>query len=95
MNRLLEYEWPGNVRELANAVERAVLRAGGDAIGLADLALADGSERPSFEEMTLSAVERVLIQKALKRHDGNVSRTARTLGLSRSALYRRLHRHSL
>jgi transcriptional regulator of acetoin/glycerol metabolism len=45
--------------------------------------------------MTLDEVERVLIQKALARHGGNVSDAAKTLGLSRSALYRRLERHGL
>jgi transcriptional regulator of acetoin/glycerol metabolism len=50
---------------------------------------------PSLEQMTLDEVERVLIQKALARHGGNVSDAAKTLGLSRSALYRRLERHGL
>ena len=95
MNRMLAYDWPGNVRELTNAVERAVLRAQGDTIEVRDLGIPEDGEIPSFETMTLSAMERVLIQKALKRHDGNVSRAARSLGLSRSALYRRLHRHGL
>jgi transcriptional regulator of acetoin/glycerol metabolism len=50
---------------------------------------------PALEQLTLDEVERVLIQRALRRHDGNVSEAAKTLGLSRSALYRRLERHGL
>jgi DNA-binding NtrC family response regulator len=90
-----EYSWPGNVRELEHAVERAVLLAKGGAVAITDLGLPLGEGVHDFGSMTLSAVERVLIQKALQRHEGNVSRTARSLGLSRSALYRRLHRHGI
>jgi transcriptional regulator of acetoin/glycerol metabolism len=50
---------------------------------------------PSLEDLPLEAVEAVLIRKALARHDGNVSLAAKALGLSRSALYRRLERHGL
>jgi DNA-binding NtrC family response regulator len=94
---LLAHAWPGNVRELDHSVERAVLMAQGDAVRSVDLALqaqrASGAE--SMEEMTLESVERVLIQKALARWDGNVSHAARALGLSRSALYRRMAQHGL
>jgi len=91
------HPWPGNVRELEHAVERAVLLASEDApIGPADLLLrpvAEGSGR--LEDMTLDEVERHLIRRALDRHEGNVSRAADALGLSRSALYRRLQQHDL
>jgi DNA-binding NtrC family response regulator len=91
---MLDYTWPGNVRELEHAVEHGVLLSRDDGVCADDLGIhLDG--RPTFDSMTLSAVERVLIQKALVRHAGNVSRAAKTLGLSRSALYRRLHRHGL
>jgi DNA-binding NtrC family response regulator len=88
--------WPGNVRELDHAVERAVLLAFGDVVRAGDLALEPaGSGASHLEEMTLEEVERVLIQKALARFGGNVSQAAKTLGLSRSALYRRLKSHGL
>jgi DNA-binding NtrC family response regulator len=91
------HPWPGNVRELEHAVERAVLLASEDApIGPTDLLLrpvAEGSGR--LEDMTLDEVERYLIRRALDRHEGNVSRAADALGLSRSALYRRLQQHDL
>jgi DNA-binding NtrC family response regulator len=94
---LRAHRWPGNVRELAHAVERAVLMASGPQIHAADLGLAPagGGESRLVEEMSLEDVERLLIQKALKRHEGNVSRAADVLGLSRSALYRRLEKHGL
>jgi len=94
---LLTHPWPGNVRELDHAVERAVLLTDGNTVRARDLGLrAGGTEgAPRLEEVTLDAAERLLIQKALARHDGNVSDAARTLGLSRSALYRRLQHHGL
>jgi DNA-binding NtrC family response regulator len=93
---LLAHGWPGNVRELDHAVERAVLMAEGEAVRAADLGLRstrDGS--PRMEEMSLEEVEALLIKKALARFHGNVSQAASALGLSRSALYRRLQRYSL
>jgi DNA-binding NtrC family response regulator len=89
--------WPGNIRELAHVVERAVLLASGEQIQAADLALGRpaGDGLRDLEAMTLEEVERVLVDKALKRFGGNVSRAADALGLSRSALYRRIEKHGL
>jgi DNA-binding NtrC family response regulator len=93
---LLAHAWPGNVRELDHAVERAVLMAQGDHIRAGDLGLRSGREGPPrLEEMSLEDVEALLIKKALARFDGNVSHAANALGLSRSALYRRLQRYGL
>jgi DNA-binding NtrC family response regulator len=93
---LLAHSWPGNVRELDHAVERAVLMAQGDAIRSGDLGLRSGREGPPrLEEMSLEDVEALLIKKALARFNGNVSHAASALGLSRSALYRRLQRYGL
>jgi len=96
MRLLLEHPWPGNVRELEHAVERACLMATGDKVTVADLGLRekpDGTAR--LEQMTIDEAERYLIQKALSRADNNVSQAADALGLSRSALYRRLQRFGL
>jgi len=96
MQALLSHCWPGNIRELDHAVERAVLMADRDTIRLADLAIQpprDTARR--LEEMSLEDVESLLIQKALARHGGNVTQAAQALGLSRSALYRRLEHHGL
>ncbi|HSJ64262.1 MAG TPA: sigma-54 dependent transcriptional regulator [Gemmatimonadaceae bacterium] len=96
LQSLIDYSWPGNVRELAHVMERSVLMATGDRIRADDLGLrsrADAGAR--LEEMTLDDVERFIIRRALERHEGNVSRAADALGLSRSALYRRLQQHGL
>lgn len=84
------------MRELDHALERAVLLARGRTLAAADLGLrtaADGA--PPIEKLTLEEAERLLIQRALERHGGNVSEAAKSLGLSRSALYRRLERHGI
>src|SRR5262245_11832310 len=94
--QLIEHKWPGNVRELDHVIERAVLMASGPNLRPGDLGLqgaADGARR--LEDMTLEEVERALIEKALRRHGGNVSEAARALGLSRSALYRRISHYGL
>ncbi len=96
LRALTHYDWPGNVRELAHVVERAVLMAAHPVIQAGDLGLAATAERPpQVEDMTLEEVERLLIRKALERTQGNVSDAAKALGLSRSALYRRLERYGL
>jgi DNA-binding NtrC family response regulator len=96
MQAMLDYEWPGNVRELEHAVERAVLMASGTIIHAKDLGLAVSSDSGgSLEDLSLEEVEALLIKKALARCDGNVSRAADALGLSRSALYRRLEKYGL
>jgi len=96
LRALLGHNWPGNVRELDHAVERAVLMAEGETVRAADLGLRAGREgAPRLEEMSLEDVEALLIKKALSRFDGNVSHAANALGLSRSALYRRLQRYGL
>jgi DNA-binding NtrC family response regulator len=88
--------WPGNIRELDHAVERAVLLSDGPRLTLAEFSLAAPTGAATrLEDLTLEEVERVLIQKALARAGGNVSEAAKSLGLSRSALYRRLERHRL
>jgi DNA-binding NtrC family response regulator len=93
---MLAHPWPGNIRELDHAIERAVLMAQGCTVRVADLGLRAGREgAPRLEEMSLEDVECLLIKKALQRFNGNVSHAANALGLSRSALYRRLQRYGL
>jgi len=97
MQSLREHPWPGNVRELDHAIERAVLLSAGPLIRSVDLGLraAPPSGTPRLEEMNLEEVEKHLIQRMLARHGGNVSQAANALGLSRSALYRRLEKFGL
>jgi DNA-binding NtrC family response regulator len=91
-----KHGWPGNVRELDHAVERGVLMAQRPLIATGDLGLESGVEAAAqLEKMTLEDAERLLIQKALDKAQGNVSLAAEDLGLSRSALYRRLEKHGL
>jgi DNA-binding NtrC family response regulator len=96
MAALLDHPWPGNVRELEHVIERAVLLAQGPRLEVRDLMLAAPvSDMARLEMMSLDEVERVLVVGALKRHGGNVSGAAQALGLSRSALYRRLQQYGI
>ncbi len=96
LQKTMEHPWPGNVRELDHAIERAVLMSTSDQIHPADLGLeSDKTSSAKIEDMSLEEVECLLIKKALARHSGNISRAAEALGLSRSALYRRMQKYGL
>jgi DNA-binding NtrC family response regulator len=96
LQALRENPWQGNVRELNHVVERAVLMSQDHLVRPADLALRSGAQSSlRLDEMSLEEVEAFLIKKALARYNGNVSHAANALGLSRSALYRRLQRYGL
>jgi len=93
------YRWPGNVRELEHVIERAVLMCRGDAISAGDLRL-EAAPPPSaggasLAGMSLEEAERYLIRDALDRHGGRAEDAAHELGLSRSAMYRRLEKHGI
>jgi DNA-binding NtrC family response regulator len=93
LSALRRYPWPGNVRELSHVVERAVLMSSGSTIGPADLAL--GGPAPASADrraVTLEEIELDAIRAALGRHGGNVVAAADELGMSRSALYRRMEK---
>jgi two-component system NtrC family response regulator len=93
--------WPGNVRQLGQTLERTLLLSGKPQIGQADLVAieqADGSVGGGplgVDGLTLEQVECLMVSRAMEQHAGNVSQAARALGLSRTALYRRLQRHGL
>lgn len=96
LQSLLQHSWPGNVRELDHAIERAVLMSRGSRIEAMDLGLNNTRiATQNLDEMSLEAVESVLIRKALARSAGNVSHAAEALGLSRGALYRRMEKYGL
>lgn len=96
LQAMLDHPWQGNVRELNHVIERAVLMAQENLIRAADLALRASRESAGkLEDMSLEDVEAFLIKKALARYQGNVSQAAGALGLSRSALYRRIQRYGL
>src|SRR5687767_7410327 len=98
LDALRQHSWPGNVRELDHVIERAVLMSTGQIVTAFDLALEatpDARLSAQLEEMSLEDAERLLIKKALARYEGNANRAAEALGLSRSALYRRLQKYNL
>jgi DNA-binding NtrC family response regulator len=96
LEAMFHHAWPGNVRELDHSIERAVLMARGPRIQNADLGLSHvRSSTPSLDELSLEAVEAILIRKALARAGGNVSHAAEALGLSRGALYRRMEKYGI
>jgi DNA-binding NtrC family response regulator len=95
--------WPGNVRQLRQTLERAVLVLEGDKLdashlrALAELG-AEGERVPSLPTpgaMTLDEIERAMIERALQQFGGNLTKAAEALGVSRTALYRRLQKHGL
>ncbi|OWP62524.1 sigma-54-dependent Fis family transcriptional regulator [Hymenobacter amundsenii] len=100
---LQEQPLPGNIRELKNVVERAVLVSGKDELGPEDfqaqtpaLPVATGpNELPEPGTMTLEELEAQMIRRTLTHYEGNLSRVARALGLSRGALYRRLEKYGI
>jgi DNA-binding NtrC family response regulator len=97
LQALLDHLWPGNIRELDHAIERAVLMADGPKLSADVLALRASREPAAgrLDDMSLEDVEAFLIRKALDRYGRNVSAAAQALGLSRSAMYRRLQRYGL
>ncbi len=102
IDALLRYSWPGNVRELNHVLERAVLLCSGNHITAGDLQLQAGANilaaAPSarvLDNMTLEDVEQLLVRQALDRYAGNIMQAAEHLGLSRSALYRRLEKFGM
>jgi len=96
LQKMLEHPWPGNVRELDHAIERAVLMSTAEQIHPSDLGLETDKASPAkIEDMSLEEVEYLLIKKALARNSGNISHAAEALGLSRSALYRRMEKYGL
>jgi len=94
--------WPGNIRQLRQAVERAVLVSSTPVLDVDDFTVSQQMETraasdplPPVGTMTMDEMERGMIVKALRHHDGNISRVAESLGLSRAALYRRLEKYEI
>lgn len=96
VSELEKYSWPGNIRELQHATERAVILSENRAIDDVSLFLNTTSNLEQKHDITtLDDMERSFIQRALTNHDGNVTQTAKTLGLTRTALYRRMNKHGI
>jgi two-component system response regulator HydG len=96
-HKLQGYPWPGNVRELQHAVERAVIMSETQVLQPADFFFRtpEAHGPGPAEDFSIENMEKLLIERAIKKHEGNVSRAARELGLSRAALYRRMAKHGL
>ncbi|HOP06702.1 MAG TPA: sigma-54 dependent transcriptional regulator [candidate division Zixibacteria bacterium] len=103
MDRLKAHPWPGNIRQLKNVVERTVLVSTDNLLDEADFMrqldrapqMSGTIELPAVGTVTLDQMEESMIRKALDHHDHNLSRVARSLGLSRAALYRRLEKYGI
>jgi len=98
LNKLKNYSWPGNVRELQHAVERAVIMTDHNILQPEDFLLTSvGGDEPSmvFDDYNLEEVEKTVIRKALDKHNGNISKSAEELGLTRASLYRRMEKYDL
>jgi transcriptional regulator with PAS, ATPase and Fis domain len=98
LKKLQVYSWPGNVRELQHAIERAVIMGDSSMLEADDFMFsASGrkSEEMEFESFNLDDIEKQVILKVLKQHQGNISLAAKDLGLTRTSLYRRMEKYAL
>jgi len=97
MNRLKRYAWPGNIRELQHAIERAVIMTDSDTLQESDFLFGrSGSSQTAHNDtLNLDEVEKTAISKALQLHNGNISKAAEELGLTRASLYRRMEKYGL
>ena len=98
LKKLQKYSWPGNIRELQHAIERAVIMSEGSVLNPEDfffLSEKADVKRDLSENFNLDEVEKIVIQKAINKHSGNISKAAKELGLTRASLYRRLEKHGL
>jgi len=98
MKRLEEAEWPGNVRELQHVIERAVIMSESEWINPNDLQMRILNKQSDEFELTdydLDKVEKTIIVKVIKMHQGNISKAANELGLTRTSLYRRMEKYGL
>jgi DNA-binding NtrC family response regulator len=98
IKRLQKYPWPGNVRELQHAIERAVIMSDGSTLSSEDFFFLTSNPQAddiNIENYNLESVEKSVIQKAINKHNGNISKAAKELGLTRASLYRRLEKHGL
>jgi two-component system response regulator HydG len=96
MDRLKRYAWPGNIRELQHAIERAVIMTDSSSLQESDFLLSRSlTSGPVNNTLNLDEVERAAIAKALQMHNGNISKAADELGLTRASLYRRMEKYAL
>lgn len=99
LKRFEKYKWPGNIRELQHAIERAIIMSEKNSLMPEDFFFlsqtGDTVDDLSNESLDLDEVEKNTIRKAIGKHNGNISKAAKELGLTRASLYRRLEKHGL
>ncbi len=96
INAMKGYQWPGNIREIEHIIERAVIITDNEQIEITDLHFSTKKIALNLSEnLNLEEAEKLLVEQALQKHQGNISRAAKDLGLTRAALYRRLEKHQL
>lgn len=99
MEKLLHYHYPGNIRELQYTIERAVIMCDGAVLQARDLIFSPiesaPAEAPEPAELKLSAIEKNTILRVIEKHNGNITKAAKELGLTRTALYRRLSKYDI
>jgi len=100
LDLLINHQWPGNIRELQHTLERGVIMSDGQLLKKEDFNLVSESEHVEkqhdrIDDLNLEKVEKLLIEKAMAKHHGNISKAANELGLTRAALYRRMEKHDI
>lgn len=95
MTKLEQYSWPGNVRELQHAIERAVIMSDGRILKPQDFFFKEVRKQSRNDVLKLDDLETITIRKALEKHDHNISKAAKELGLSRAALYRKIEKYDI
>lgn len=93
--RLMAHAWPGNVRELQYCIERAVILVEGSLVKAGDILVRPGSAYVPPEIVTLEEIERQVIETTIQRNNGNLSATAKQLGIRRQTLYNKMKRYFL
>lgn len=99
LDKLCAYQYPGNVRELQYSIERAIIMADGDTLGADDIIFSPLESVALTEtepkELKLSAIEKNTILRVIQKHNGNITKAAKELGLTRTALYRRISKYDI
>jgi two-component system response regulator HydG len=96
INRLKKYSWPGNVRELQHAIERAVIMSDNSELGTRDFLFSSGKETTGKKDaVSLDDLEKKAIMNALEKHQGNMSKVAKELGVGRTTLYRKIVKYGI
>src|SRR6478609_687984 len=96
LTKLKKYAWPGNVRELQHSIERALIMADSHTLQESDFLFSRSrNEAPSADTLNLDEVEKAAVTKAIQLHNGNISKAADELGLTRASLYRRMEKYGI